>query len=225
MSRAPHPESGNVIFIILLAIVLIGLVTAAIRSGGGGSEDVDREAVTLDASKIKQYASELERGIAFIMNNGASEADIRFAYADASSDYGNIAATPQFQMFSTQGGGAEYRTPPPAANDGSPWEFYGNTALPNAGTDKADLIAVLPKVTAAICAQLNQMDSYPASTQPSDPAVCINSGAAARFIGTYNDGAANTVDGATFPAGKPILDGCVVCGDGTYNYFHALHVR
>ena len=56
-------ESGNILFYILLAIVLIGLVAVALRGGNEGA-NIDKETLTIRASEVKQYASELERGVA-----------------------------------------------------------------------------------------------------------------------------------------------------------------
>jgi hypothetical protein len=225
--RIAHPESGNVIILVLMAIVLIALVTVAIRQGSEGTSDVDRESLIMNLSKVRQQASEFERGVAFIINNGASETDIRFAYADAPSDYGDITATPQFQMFSPQGGGAAYHKPPDGVNDGSAWEFYGNTALPDVGSDKPELVAVLPNVTDDFCKKTNADEGYAASATLTDSATCINTGATARFNDTvqYDDSGTNTVDTATFPSGKPILEGCITCADGSRHFFHVLHAR
>ena len=100
--RPAHSESGNVIFFILLAVVLIALVTAAIRESGQSANGVDREALAISESQVRQYASELERGVTFIINNGAGESDIRFAWTDASSDYGDVTVNPPFQIFSAK---------------------------------------------------------------------------------------------------------------------------
>lgn len=225
--RSSHPESGNVIILVLMAIVLIALVTVAIRQGSDGNNDVDRESLVMNLSKVRQQASEFERGVAFIINNGASETDIRFAYADAPSDYGNISTTPQFQMFSPSGGGAEYHKPPDGVNDGSTWEFYGNTALPDVGSDKPELIAVLPDVTDDFCKKTNADEGYAASLALTDSATCVNTGSAARFNDTvqYDDSGTNTVDAATFPATKPVMEGCITCADGSHHFFHVLHAR
>jgi hypothetical protein len=210
-----------------MAIVLIALVTAAIRQGNDGTSSVDRESLIMNVAKVRQHASEFERGVAFIVNNGASETDIRFAYADASSDYGDITTTPQFQMFAAGGGGAEYSKPPDDVNDGSLWEFYGNTALPNVGSDKPELVAVLPNVTDDFCKKVNADEGYAATLALTDSATCINTGSATRFNDTvqYDDSAANTVDTATFPAGKPVMEGCITCTDGSRHFFHVLHSR
>ena len=207
---------------------MIGLVTAAIRSGSQGTGDVDRETVTVTAAKMRQYAAEVERAVTLILSGPVSETDIRFAAAGAPAEYGtDITVNPAAQVFAPSGGGASYQSPPPGANDGSPWEFYGNTALPNVGSDKPELLAVLPNLTAEMCAKINADDGYAAATPLTDDGVCLNTGAAARFGASvqYGDGSPNTVVAASFPPTQPALDGCITCADGTRHYFHVLHAR
>ena len=226
----PNPESGNVVFFILLAIVLIGLVTAALRDSGMEGATIDAEQLTVNATRVKQYAAELENAAVIILTNGNSEMDIRFSHPDAPSDYGNdYNVTPFAQVFSPKGGGAEYRTPPPGINDGSPWEFFGHTAVPGAGGDKPELMAVLPNVTQAFCDKINQVDGYAATPTDSGGAQtnCLYGGDLLRFDnGTqYDDVTTNTTDAGSFSV-VPAMDGCVSCAaDGALHYFHVLHVR
>jgi hypothetical protein len=218
-------ESGNIIFIILLAIVLIGLVTAALRSGGLESAGIDREDLTIKVAQVRQNAAEIERGVTFVLNNGISETDISFAHPDAPSDYGAYGANPAAEVFNPQGGAAAWRDAPSGIlfSSSGHWEFYGSTAIPGAGSDKADLIAVLPGVTKAFCAQINQINGQ-TSAQPSDPAACVNGGSADRFNGAPFAAVPNTMDVPTFTA-VPALEACVECAGGDYHYYHTLLVR
>lgn len=219
-------ESGNVIVFILMAVVLIGIVTAAIRSGGGERANIDAETLIIRAAEARQHASEFERAVTFLLQSGVSESAIRFAHADAPSDYGNINVDPQNQVFSRNGGGAAYRPPPPGVQGtAAPWEFYGNTALPQVGSDRAELVAVLPNVTEAFCTEINK-GSNPGGAIPDDDGTCINSGAAVRFSSSnlFNDSSPNTISG-TF-TNLPATQGCVRCtGTSTYQFFHALMAR
>ncbi len=230
MGRSSSPESGNVIFFILIAIALIGLVTAALRVGSGDGANIDREKLAIVAAQVKQQAGEMEQAITLIINNGASESDIRFAHPDAHADYGTITTTPEFQVFDRAGGAATYRPAPAGVNDGSAWEFYGNTHMPQTGTDRAELLAVLPNVTAGFCETINRMNGY--SATPTDgaggagTATCLYSGAAARFdAGTQFSATPNTTDEGTFSV-KPAKEGCVRCtGDDSRHFFHVLMAR
>lgn len=227
-------ESGNILFIILIAIVLIGALTAAI-SGSDNSESagIDNETLVIRASEVQRYASELERGINYIMQNGASEEDIRFAIptdTTNTSGYGDLAADTDKsdQMFHVDGGGANYRSVPNGVQvSAASWEFYGGTRIPGAGTDKADLIAVLPNVTAQFCDKVNELNNQTANPAE-DGSGDINEGTAARFGSggtpvTFDDATPNTLNAATFSS-TPALQACVNVS-GTYHFYHVIMPR
>lgn len=220
-------ESGNVLIIILLAVALIGALTAAMQSTSQQSAHIDKETLILRISEVQRYASELERGITYIMQNGHSENDIRFAHPNAHSDYGDLSADSDTsdQVFDRLGGAAHYGIPPKNINDGSTWEFYGHTALPHVGSDAADLIVVLPNVTQGFCERINSILGYDAN-QPTDSSTCIHGGASQRFDDTTQFASSpNTVTDTTFSI-KPSMQGCVQCtNDNSYHFFHVLMAR
>ena len=238
-------EHGNVLVIILVAIVLIGILTAAIQnSGRPEGSNIDQETVIIRATEVQRYASELERAVNYIMQDGKSESDIRFAHPDAHSEYGDLSADadPSDQVFHVSGGGAAYREPPRGINDGSAWEFYGGTHLPGMGTGRAELIAVLPNVTQDFCDRINEINGQtgtPADTgvstaSGSDPGACLNIGDLGRFDDTqqFYDATINTVDETSFEqdantsAAHPAPQACVACTVGPANHFyHVLMVR
>lgn len=221
-------ESGNVLIIILLAVALIGALTAAMQSTSQQSAHIDKETLILRVSEVQRYTSELERGITYIMQNGYSESDIRFAHPNAHSDYGDLSADSDKsdQVFDRIGGAAHYGEPPKNINDGSTWEFYGNTALPHVGSDAAELIVVLPNVTQDFCERANSIIGYDNTSQPTDSSACIHGGASQRFDNaTQFDSSPNTVEDATFSI-KPSMQGCVQCtSDNSYHFFHVLMAR
>ncbi len=249
---ARHTERGNMLFIILIAIVLIGALSAAIMSSGGQEgANIDKENLVIKASEVQRYASELERAALFIHSNGYSEVDIRFAHQDAHADYGDLSADgdPTEQVFHRDGGGAAYRDPPDDINDGSAWEFYAGTHLPGVGSNRAELIAVLPHVTSQFCEKINALNNQtgtPADTgvnvaAGADPGSCLNIGAIGRFdAGQQYYTTINTVDETTFEqdpeagAAYTTLQACVVCSMDTngangladeYHFYHVLVAR
>lgn len=215
------------IFFILLAIFLIGLITAALRSGGLEGANTDREDLVIKIAQVRQNAAEFEHAINLIMQNGISEDDISFASPDAPSVYGTYDSSPISEVFNPSGGAATYRPVPSGINDGSGWEFYGSTALPDVGSDRSDLVAVLPHVSEAFCAQINTITNQTAQ-QPTDTGECVNGGAARAFYpGTkFINSGQNTMDEATFTS-KPAPEACVQCDSGgtTYNYYRLLMAR
>ena len=224
MSPVPS-QSGNVLFMILIAIALTGLLTVAIQSTSQtGSENIDREALIIRAADVRQYTAELENAISFVFQNDISENAVRFAHPDAHSDYGTISATPTAQVFSRAGGSATFRAPPSGINNGGAWEFYGGTAMPDVGSDRAELIAVLPNVTQEFCEFINEQIGY--SGQPQDTGTCVNEGASGRFdAGTQFATSPNTLDAGSFSQ-TPAMRACVQCtSDGSYHYVHVLMSR
>jgi hypothetical protein len=240
-------ERGNMLFMILIAVVLIGLLTAVImQSSGNSKSDIDDETLVIRVSEAQRAASEFERAVLFITSNGISETDIRFSHPAADADYGDLSLADELteqrpQVFHPQGGGASYNEPPAEINDGSAWEFYGSTAIPGAGSSRADLVAVLPNVTLQFCDRINALAGQPA-IPPEDtgvglaaganPGECVNAGDAARFNDTqqFYD-TPNTMDETTFTqdvntgAARTALQACVKCDTGGYHFYHVLLAR
>src|SRR5690606_37213701 len=125
---------------------------------------IDAETVMLRASDVQRYAGEVSQAVNMIVRNGLSESDIRFSHPNADSAYGTTFTAPlERQVFHRSGGGAEYRAPPAGINDGTPWQFYGNTHIKGYGTEdsnarKAELLMVLPNVTEAFCTRINELN-------------------------------------------------------------------
>ncbi len=238
-----NDERGNILFLILIAVMLIGTLSAVIMRGSSSeSANIDSEALIIRASEVQRYGSEIERAVLFIMQNEApSESDLRFAHPDAHADYGDISISPEIQIFHRLGGGAAYRRPPSGINDNSAWEFYGGTAIPSMGSNRADLIMVLPNVTAQFCERINNLneqaldpqDTGLSSAAGADPGDCLHIGALGRFDGAQQFYTTiNSVDEATFTQdphtneAAPAPQGCVTCAlDSNRHFYHVIMAR
>lgn len=227
-SFANKLETGNVLFFILLAIVLIAALTAAIVGTSEIGQNIDRETLILRVSQTRSYASELERAVRIIMQNGKSETDLRFAHPDAPADYGDLNNDPDSsdQIFAKNGGGASYQPPAPGINDGSKWEFYGNTSLPQTGSDLPELIAVLPNVSAVFCEAVDKALGYSSGTVPEDSGACLYAGNAERFDdGRQYSSTPNTISNGSF-SNTPALEACLKCtSNDSYHFYHVLLIR
>ena len=152
-------QQGNVIFFILIAVVLFAALNYALMRGDGGVHNIDKERHLIIVTEVEQYGSELTQAVKIVLENGLSEADISFAHVNAPSTYGDatdLSSAPLItQIFSPSGGAAEYRTPNPSVSSASNWEFYGESHMPQVGSSRADLIAVLPDVTTEFCIAFN----------------------------------------------------------------------
>lgn len=226
-------QSGNILIYILGAIVLLGLLFAIIRGNYQEGAGIDAEKIALRVDEVRRHAADLERGVHLLLQNGISESDLRFAHdnADAAA-YGAISDEPARQIFDPAGGGAEYKRPPAGINDGTRWQFYATTHIPQIGTttaaqSRAELLAVLPNVTRAFCAQMNltlkQNINLDNVTDPGSNGCVYDSGN--EFDGTFGEGAGtNTLDADEIEK-LPPAELCVRCGNNSYHYYRVLIAR
>lgn len=223
-------QSGSILLYVLLGIVLLGALTVALRNSGGGNSNIDKEDAILKASQVQSYAKELSDAVNALLSNNLSESDIRFAHPDAPADYGTITTDPTHQVFAPTGGKVTYRMPPDGVNDGSQWEFFASTDITQVGSDKSELVAVLPNVTETFCQAINSQIGFASGTQPTDSATgttpdCVKGLTIHRFTGTFNDSSPNVMDAASFSR-LPALQACVYCAsDSTYNFYYVLLAR
>ena len=224
-------EAGNILIYILGAIFLLGILVVVVKGSSTPGSNIDREALLIRVAEVQAYGQELERAVAYIMRNGHSEADIRFAHPDADPAYGDITDTPTRQVFAREGGGARYREPPsdiqttPTPTD---WIFNGENNVIAIGTNTfggttgLELIALLPNVTQNFCMLINDKNDIdnPGDTPPQDSNVAGNN----IFTGTFSVGVTLDAPGL---GGK--MEGCFE-GDntppsGTYHYYRVLLAR
>ncbi len=196
-------------------------LTFTIMRGDRGGNSISNEKLLIHATEVEQYGSELAQAVKIVLDNGISETEISFAHADAPAEYGDEAVDPvATQIFSISGGVSEYRAPKSIISSASQWEFYGESNMPQVGSSRADLIAVLPFVTKEFCDVFNQRQGLDISgTYPADNGSCFYTGVAGdRFDGDFN-ATPNTLNTATFSL-MPALRACVQCdpGGGTSGY-------
>lgn len=230
--RISHGQNGNILVYILGAIVLLGMLFAILRGNYQEGSDIDAEKAAIYVSKVREQAADIERAVAFIRHNGFRESEIRFAHANADAPYGAISDEPGRQVFSSEGGAAEYKLPPPGINDGTKWQFYATTHVPQIGTDieagrRSELVAVLPNVAKSFCFQMNaslrQRINLDVSTDPASKGCIYDPGD--EFMGSFAEGSdANFID-HTKVTYLPPRELCVRCDDGSFHYYRVLLER
>lgn len=206
-------------FYILLAIVLIGVLTVALRDNNGTNSDIDKESAGLKADQILAYSTELSQAVQTLLNNGTSETAIRFSTPGSTATYGDITLTPTAQVFSKQGGNAVYRAPPKnsTTNIASKWAFYAEASPPMIGSPKADLIATLLYLNDGTCRAINKRlglsEQLPSSTCP---------GSFSTWNGTYNT-SVDAINWTPAPT-MPVPQACVTCtvSGVTFNKFYTV---
>ena len=153
-------ESGNVLFLILIAVALFAAlsyaVTQSTRSGGGSTE---REQALLGSSAMTQYPTALRTSVIRMILSGVGAEQILFNAP--SNSFGGETNTDAL-VFHPQGGGAVYQLGQSDVLDVGAtgvWHFNAQWEVPNIGLDGAagaDVIAFLPDVSNAVCVRVNE---------------------------------------------------------------------
>lgn len=169
MIEGRKSESGNVLFLILIAVALFAAlsyaVTQSTRSGGG---DAGRETTLVNAAQITQYPASVKTAITrMVVSNSVDPDDLLF---DPPSNFG-VLTTDTLKSYSVfypttttgGGGGASYVYAPAnvmESNTAGTWHFNGanevfNIGLSGGTATEADVIAFLPDVKQAVCESIH----------------------------------------------------------------------
>lgn len=155
-------ESGNVLFLILIAVALFAAlsyaVTSSTRSGGSTTEG---EKALLGSASLTQYPTALRTSIVRMILNGH---DVRLIKFDVPGSDAYDTASSNLRVFHPDGGGAVHQTAQStvmATGNPGRWYHNANFRVPHIGRDTGDglandLIAFMPGVSAITCARVNQ---------------------------------------------------------------------
>ena len=195
-------EAGNILWFILIAVALLGILTAVLsRSGSTVDQSGDIEQLRIRSGQILRYAKSIQAGIQDMKLRGVSENEISFENADTATDYTNSnCTTNECRLFDVEGAGLTYREFE-RVNDGSEWIFtasnnVGTTAGPVGTTADGtgnDIIMLLPNAREDLCIQINRdLDVGTAGTLPIDDQID-----SAAFVGTFPTGTLRILEGDT----------------------------
>ncbi|MEZ5814887.1 MAG: hypothetical protein R3E13_09275 [Alphaproteobacteria bacterium] len=156
-------ESGNVLFLILIAVALFAALSYAVtqssRSGGGAS---DGEANLVNSAQITQYPASVRTAIVRMIIGGTDVTGLNFdppsAFDEAppGTSCDNLSAS---CVFHPNGGGATYVSAPATVTASGvqvPWIFTSEYAIEDIGTSANDIIAMFPGISSSVCTRLNQ---------------------------------------------------------------------
>ena len=142
-------ESGNVLFLILIAVALFAAlsyaVTQSTRSGSGATTN---ETAGLDAAELVQYPTGVRTAVLRMVIDGVDPQNLEF---NAPSTFGDLTST-EVGVFHPDGGGATYVLPPDAT-----WVFNANFEILNIGTSVSsdfagnEYIALLVGIPDSVC--------------------------------------------------------------------------
>ena len=157
-------ESGNVLFLILIAVALFAALSYAVtqssRTGGGAT---DGEANLVNSAQVTQYPASVRTAIVRMIIGGTDVTQLEF---NPPADFSDLTQD-AFGVFHPDGGGATHVTAPPEVmNDGlqGRWVFTSDYAIENIGTIANDIIAMLPGMSQSVCARLNTELGVPNAT-------------------------------------------------------------
>ena len=224
-------QSGNMLVYILGAIFLMGLLLVVMRGSNRQGSNIDEESLMIRVTEVQRYGTELENAVRMIMNEGYSEADIRFGHPDADAAYGLITDTPGRQVCTSTGGAAKFREPPSGIQSTvTPWVFNASNNVVGIGTsctadNCTDLIAILPNVTQAFCIAINDRLGVvnPSGVPPRDTATA---NITTKFAGSYTYDQ-TLVDAGTYLQAhhEACFEGGGTPATGTYHYYRVLYPR
>jgi hypothetical protein len=201
-------QSGNVLFLILIAVALFAALSYAVtQSTRGGGEGAESEKSTINAATLTQYPASLRTSILRMTISGTDIADLEF---NAPSEFSDCSFGGANCVFHPNGGGATYAEAPAAImEDGNsaPWIFNANTTITDIGTNTLgsgnDLVAYLTGVKKAVCeeiANIEKIDPIPSITTPGLDNL-TRAGAQNYMDNNYTLGATTTPAGANLPSG------------------------
>lgn len=246
MDDSTDPQSGNILFLILIAVALFGaLIFAVTLSTRQGGEDVNREVVRIAASRLAQHSVDLERATLHVkLSKRMADAQISFETA-ATGGYANPFCTmEECRVFSPAGGQASYITPDMSWLQASDWGqdsygewiFTGDACIPGIGNghetacetdaEHNELIAVVPWVIRDLCIEVNQKLGVDLVNGRPPQLIGDAWNADPRFVGTFTAGH-SIIDagGALYGKYEGCFEGAGRPPAGTYHYFRVLVAR
>lgn len=241
-------EHGNVLWFILIAVVMMGLLTAVLsRSGSSVDQAGDIEQARIKAGEIMRYAKSLEAAVQDMTFRGVSESDISFQNTISTTDYTNAnCTTNECRIFHADGAGLTYKNVNAVWLDASysaqtyygDWLFAGNSCLRRVGSDlcavprEIDLIVFLPFIRRQLCEEINFMVDLatPSGGIPADQnaAWSNTSGHFTGEFGTTGEFRSITdTDSVLFGRRTGCFEGngTNIPPAGTYHFFHVLKAR
>lgn len=252
MNMSRYHQSGNVIFIILIAVALFGALSFAVSQGfsGANTSRITKQQAKAAAAAIIKYATDVEQAISRMqLVNDCADNQVSFERAPfdgSDTDYVNPNAPGDFSchVFHPNGGAMPYQPPVADYLDGvnTSSNGYGEYVFINAcvngigtsydagpacnssGNDVpyVELVLIMPYVNLEICEALNSQLGFD-STPEQDGGTMWSD--AFKFSGSFS--ATAPFLGAVGSSGdfSRCLEGDVDPSSGTYHYYHVLVPR
>jgi len=170
MTKEFHKESGNALWVILLAVALMAALTATIsRTSDTAEQSGNFERFRVHASNMMTHAAGVKEAVNRMRMTGIGENQISFSSALSGS-------CGECLVYGSAGGGASYEPPNPEWFDSThnteagygQWEFFGENDVAGVGTGGADLVMALGYIKENLCRQINVMLKVPGEPVDAD---------------------------------------------------------
>ncbi len=176
-------QSGFGLFTILLAAVLFAALTYAISNMGSGVKNLSSEKVRVSASEIIDQGNRIADAVSRLRLRNIPSTKISFQNSVVAAYTNATCTVDSCKIFTYDGGGLDWETPPPNVNGAEDWAYTGDLAIENIGTGDADLVALLPNINNDVCVRINvDLGIHAATASP--PVIATVT--ASKFIGPYN---------------------------------------
>jgi hypothetical protein len=237
--------SGNILFIILIAIGLFAALGSVVMDGESTTNKISEDKAKIYAQDILAYANAMEGAVQRMLDRGVSENDLCFdfdEYPGGNADYEHAACSEtKNRVFHPSGGGMRHRTPDADYFDSAfntdfrtgqylisaQSEVYGIPQASQSETDMQELILFTHGLKKEICTQINNHlnKDNPGGIPPEEGGSVSRNNSTIYFVGSY------TVAG--FNISGKLSDHARYCvqssGTGNfqngYVYYHVLHAR
>lgn len=226
---AKRNEAGNVLFLILIAVVLFAALSYAVTQSsrtGGGNNGGEKNLV--NSSVITQYPASVRTAIIrMLVSNSVDVTTLVFNPPSAFSACTGPAL--ETCVFLPAGGGATYVEAPAeviTTDTNTPWVFNGDNQVNLIGTTggggptsaTADIVAFLGNVKTPICEKINKQLGIAGGTIPTETGIDVTSQMTTTDPGIDAGGGTiggtpSSLDGQAF--------GCFVQSGVNY-YYHVL---
>ena len=161
-------QSGNVLFLILIAVALFAALSYAVTQSSRSGSDANRETNVINTSTLTQYPNQVRTAVLRLVIGGTDPTLLQFNTSNVTTDEttggGFSAYNPNRAVFAAQGGAAAWAPVPGKllANTtvDKPWIYSMAFRIPGLGTDNTDgsgneLIAFAEDITQTVCSRLN----------------------------------------------------------------------
>lgn len=175
-------QRGNVLFIVLIAIVLFGALSAMVMRTENYQGSLDNETVSIETYELLDYAVMIEQAVANLMlAHGCELTELSFDHPDR-SNYNtaghylnpNSPSDKSCHIFDEAGGGVPYKEPSQISTEAGTTE-YGVTStfsIQGLGQDSDDVgdsgveLVFITRVIESACNRINQEIGFTTGSPP-----------------------------------------------------------